>query len=76
MLRFRGKIKEANNKLKQVESLVHDIYWGRTSMVTKERVSMACAAVENLPPEIWSKITKIEELKGQWIIGARLGPRC
>lgn len=31
--------------------------------------------LENLPPEIWSKITKIEELKGQWIIGARLSPQ-
>ena len=45
MLRFKGKIKEANNKLKQVESLVHDLYWGRTDLVTKERVSMACAAI-------------------------------
>jgi Fic family protein len=31
--------------------------------------------LENLPPEIWSKITKIEELKGQWISGARLSPQ-
>src|SRR4030042_5303682 len=31
--------------------------------------------LENLPPEIWSKITKIEELKGQWITGARLSPQ-
>ncbi|MFC1646408.1 Fic family protein [Candidatus Omnitrophota bacterium] len=31
--------------------------------------------INNLPPEIWSKITKIDELKGQWIAGARLGPQ-
>jgi len=31
--------------------------------------------LENLPAEIWSKITKIEELKGQWISGARLSPQ-
>src|SRR3989338_2100309 len=31
--------------------------------------------LENLPLEIWSKITKIEELKGQWISGARLSPQ-
>ena len=31
--------------------------------------------LENLPPEIWLRITKIEELKGQWIIGARLSPQ-
>jgi Fic family protein len=31
--------------------------------------------LENLPPEIWSKITKIEELKGQWLSGARLSPQ-
>ena len=31
--------------------------------------------LENLPPEIWSKITKIEELKGQWISGAQLSPQ-
>lgn len=31
--------------------------------------------LENLTTEIWSKITKIEELKGQWIVGARLSPQ-
>lgn len=31
--------------------------------------------LENLPPEIWSKITRIEEFKGQWIVGARLSPQ-
>lgn len=28
--------------------------------------------LENLPPEIWLMVTKIEELKGQWIVGAQL----
>jgi Fic family protein len=28
--------------------------------------------IYQIPPEIWSKITKIDELKGQWIAGARL----
>lgn len=28
-----------------------------------------------IPAEIWSKITKIDELKGQWIAGARLSPQ-
>lgn len=31
--------------------------------------------LENLPPEIWLIVTKIEELKGQWIVGARLSPQ-
>jgi Fic family protein len=31
--------------------------------------------LENLPPEIWVTLTKIEELKGQWITGARLSPQ-
>lgn len=31
--------------------------------------------LENIPAEIWSKITKIDELKGQWISGARLSPQ-
>jgi len=31
--------------------------------------------LENLPTEIWVMITKIEELKGQWITGARLSPQ-
>lgn len=29
----------------------------------------------HIPAEIWSKITKIDELKGQWIAGARLSPQ-
>lgn len=29
----------------------------------------------SIPSEIWSKITQIDELKGQWIAGARLSPQ-
>ncbi|MBI4994151.1 Fic family protein [Candidatus Peregrinibacteria bacterium] len=29
----------------------------------------------NIPAEIWLKINKIDELKGQWIAGAKLGPQ-
>lgn len=31
--------------------------------------------IENIPTEIWSKITQIDELKGQWIAGAQLNPQ-
>lgn len=31
--------------------------------------------LEQLPAEIWSKIAKIDELKGQWIAGAQLSPQ-
>lgn len=31
--------------------------------------------LENLSPEIWVKITRIEELKGQWIAGVKLSPQ-
>src|SRR3989338_7945601 len=31
--------------------------------------------LSQIPAEIWSKITKIDELKGQWIAGARLSPQ-
>src|SRR3989338_3350886 len=31
--------------------------------------------LKNLPAEIWSKITKIDELKGQWVGGAKLSPQ-
>jgi len=31
--------------------------------------------LENLPPEIWAKIIKIDELKGQWVSGAKLNPQ-
>ncbi len=31
--------------------------------------------LKNLPVEIWSKITKIDELKGQWVGGAKLSPQ-
>lgn len=33
------------------------------------------ARLEKLPPEILSLIAKIDELKGQWIAGARLSPQ-
>lgn len=29
----------------------------------------------SIPSEIWSKVTQIDELKGQWIAGARLSPQ-
>lgn len=31
--------------------------------------------LSSIPAEIWSKITQIDELKGQWIAGARLSPQ-
>ncbi len=31
--------------------------------------------LKNIPAEIWSKIAQIDELKGQWIAGARLSPQ-
>ena len=31
--------------------------------------------LSNLPPEVWGKIAKIDELKGQWIAGAKLSPQ-
>lgn len=31
--------------------------------------------IQQIPAEIWSKITQIDELKGQWIAGARLSPQ-
>ena len=31
--------------------------------------------LENLPPEIWSKVVKIDGLKGQWISGLKLNPQ-
>jgi hypothetical protein len=31
--------------------------------------------LDNLPAEIWNKITQIDELKGQWIAGAKLSPQ-
>ncbi|PIR74611.1 MAG: Fic family protein [Candidatus Magasanikbacteria bacterium CG10_big_fil_rev_8_21_14_0_10_47_10] len=31
--------------------------------------------LENTPSEIWLKINKIDELKGQWIAGAKLSPQ-
>jgi len=32
-------------------------------------------SLKNIPAEIWSKITKIDELKGQWVGGAKLSPQ-
>jgi len=32
--------------------------------------------IKNIPASIVSKIAKIDELKGQWISGARLGPQA
>jgi hypothetical protein len=31
--------------------------------------------LKSLPAEIWSRITRIDELKGQWIGGAKLSPQ-
>ncbi|MBF0522714.1 MAG: Fic family protein [Candidatus Omnitrophica bacterium] len=31
--------------------------------------------LENLPPETWSKVIKIDELKGQWVSGLKLNPQ-
>lgn len=31
--------------------------------------------LEQIPSEIWSKIAQIDELKGQWIAGAKLSPQ-
>jgi len=31
--------------------------------------------LESLPSDVWSTVTKIDELKGQWIGGARLSPQ-
>ena len=33
------------------------------------------ARLTNISSEIWSKITQIDQLKGQWIAGARLSPQ-
>lgn len=32
--------------------------------------------IASIPAEIWSKIAKIDELKGQWTAGARLSPQA
>jgi Fic family protein len=31
--------------------------------------------IKNIPADIWSKFSRIDELKGQWIAGARLSPQ-
>ena len=40
--------------------------------MTSQRLSMR---IENLPGEIWAKIAKIDELKGQWTGGVHLSPQ-
>jgi len=32
--------------------------------------------IQNIPASLWSKIARIDELKGQWIAGARLSPQA
>lgn len=39
------------------------------------KISRFDQRLQNIPAEIWSKITQIDELKGQWIAGARLSPQ-
>ncbi len=31
--------------------------------------------IQNMPASVWSKIAQIDELKGQWVAGARLSPQ-
>ncbi|MEK7166827.1 MAG: Fic family protein [Patescibacteria group bacterium] len=40
--------------------------------MTKNRLDKR---IKNIPSEIWLKINKIDELKGQWIAGAKLNPQ-
>ncbi len=40
--------------------------------MTKNRLGKR---IEKIPTEIWLKINKIDELKGQWIAGAKLSPQ-
>ena len=37
--------------------------------------NILCQRLENLPASLWQKIAQIDELKGQWIGGVRLGPQ-
>jgi len=48
MVQLDRKVKETTNKLKQVESLVYDLYMGNMGLITKERVCMVSAAIEAL----------------------------
>jgi Fic family protein len=41
-------------------------------MVTNKRFNKR---IDNIPAEIWAKISQIDELKGQWIAGAQLSPQ-
>ncbi|MFA4889569.1 MAG: hypothetical protein WC628_08380 [Candidatus Omnitrophota bacterium] len=45
MAQFNQKVKETINNLKQVESLVQDLYLGRMGLITKERICMVSTAV-------------------------------
>lgn len=39
------------------------------------KISDFKSRLSQLPSEIWSKIAKIDELKGQWVAGAKLDPQ-
>ena len=39
------------------------------------RINRLDQRIQQIPAEIWSKITQIDELKGQWIAGAQLSPQ-
>ena len=41
----------------------------------RKSISNRTKRIENVPSGIVSKIAKIDELKGQWITGARLSPQ-
>jgi len=43
--------------------------------MTMRKNNKLARRLQQIPAEIWSKITKIDELKGQWIAGARLSPQ-
>ena len=45
MLQLDQKVKETTNKLKQVESLVYDLYMGNMGLITKERICMVSTAL-------------------------------
>ena len=45
MVQIDQKVRETTNKLKQVESLVYDLYMGNTGLITKERICMVSTAL-------------------------------
>ncbi len=45
MVQSGRKVKDTTNKLKQVESLVYDLYMGHMGLITKERICMASTAL-------------------------------